>query len=435
MTAEAPPREAEPTAEPQPQAETAKPQRRMPVPRRALATARAGLRPLVRSTRSQVRRTPLTRLGWTVLVGGLLLWLAGWILGWLELATMAALCLVLLVLSIPFTLGRTAVTSRLELNSARVVVGEPAAAELVVRSVGQRRQLPFDLALPVGETTALFAIPSLAADAEHQELLIIPTERRGVIEVGPASAVRGDPIGLLRRAVPAGERQVLYVHPRTVRLGNLGHGLIKDLEGSESNVLSNSDIAFHALREYVPGDDQRHIHWKATARASQLMVRQFIDTRRSHMTIVLSGDPRDYASDDEFETAVSVAASIGVQALRDQQRLRVVYAGKQLPTAAPQRLLDALSAVDVVVSGGSIAANQQVMSTDTVADSLKVLVAGSLLAPQRMRADARRLSATGDVLCVRATPEQESGFSFIGGVPTLSVGDIGDLRRLLKAAS
>lgn len=407
----------------------------MPVPRRALSTARTGLRPLVRSTRAQVRRTPLTRLGWTVLAGGLLLWLAGWLLGWLELATMAALCLLLLLLSIPFTLGRTAVTSRLVLNSARVVAGEPAAAELVVRSVSQRRQLPFDLALPVGETTALFAIPSLAAGAEHEELLIIPTERRGVIVVGPASAVRGDPIGLLRRAAPAGEQHLLYVHPKTVRLGNLGHGLIKDLEGSDSNVLSNSDIAFHALREYVPGDDQRHIHWKATARASQLMVRQFIDTRRSHMTIVLSGDPRDYASDDEYETAVSVAGSIGLQALRDEQRLRVVHSGRQLPAGGPQRLLDSLSGVELALTGGSIAANQQLLSIDAAGDSLKVLIAGSLLAPQRLRADARRLSVTGEVLCVRVSPEQESGFSVIGGVPTLSVGDIGDLRRLLRAAS
>jgi uncharacterized protein (DUF58 family) len=377
----------------------------------------------------------LTRLGWSVVLASIGLWMTGWLLGWLELTTMAAIGLLLLLLSIPFTLGRTAVASRLELNTTRVVVGEQAAAQLVVRSLSKRRQLPFELALPVGDATALFAIPSLAAEEEHDELLIIPTQRRGVVEVGPASAVRGDPIGLLRRAVPAGERQVLYVHPRTVRLGSLGRGLIKDLEGSESNVLSNSDVAFHALREYVAGDDQRHIHWRSTARASQLMVRQFIDTRRSHMTIVLSGDASDYGSDEEYETAISAVGSVGLQAIRDEQRVRVVHAGRQLPSTAPQRLLDALSGVVLEGRGGALAANQRVLVRDAVGDSLTVFVAGSKLAPQQLRAEARRLASAGEVLCIRVTPGPDSGFSVIGGVPTMSLAKIDDLLRLLRAAS
>ena len=40
-----------------------------------------------------------------------------------------------------------------------------------------------------------------------------------------------------------------------------------DLEGVPSDQLSMSDLAFHALREYVPGDDLRHVHWRSSAKA------------------------------------------------------------------------------------------------------------------------------------------------------------------------
>ena len=75
--------------------------------------------------------------------------------------------------------------------------------------------------------------------------------------------------------------------------------------------LSSADVSFHALRDYVPGDDRRHIHWKTTARTNKLMVRQFEETRRAHLAISLSINTEEYASEDEFELAISAAASIG----------------------------------------------------------------------------------------------------------------------------
>lgn len=398
-------------------------------------SVRARFDTLARRIRRLADRTPLTRLGWLLLGLSVLAWFAGWLLGWIELPTMAALGLLLLVLAVPFTVGRTSVTSQLEMSSLRVVVGEQAAGQLLVQNTSTRRQLPFELDLSVGESSARFAVPSLAAGESHEELLLIPTERRGVIQIGPATAVRGDPLGLLRRGVPAGEQQLLYVHPHTVRLGHLGYGLLRDLEGSESNALSNSDVAFHALREYEPGDDRRHIHWKSSARANQLMVRQFVDTRRSHITILLSADDREYAGDEEYETAVSVVGSIGLQALRDEQRLNVITAGDRLPTLSGQRFLDGLASVERRHKGGGLAANVLLMPEGSRQSSVLVLVTGSRLEPTRLRATAKRLSTSGLVLCVRIDASTESAFSVVGGLPTLSVADLKDLRRLLRAAS
>ena len=87
-------------------------------------------------------------------------------------------------------------------------------------------------------------------------------------------------------------REVL-VRPHLLPIESLGAGLLRDLEGVSTDAVSQSDLAFHALREYVPGDDLRHIHWRSSAKVmassgeSSLLVRQYLDTRRSHATIVV----------------------------------------------------------------------------------------------------------------------------------------------------
>src|SRR2546430_10644401 len=44
---------------------------------------------------------------------------------------------------------------------------------------------------------------------------------------------------------------------------------------------------FESLREWVPGDDLRHIDWKATARRRKVITRQYEAERRQHVLLVL----------------------------------------------------------------------------------------------------------------------------------------------------
>ena len=68
---------------------------------------------------------------------------------------------------------------------------------------------------------------------------------------------------------------------------------------------------FHSLREYVPGDEPRTIHWRASARSDDLKVRQHSAEGLRRCTVVLdqqvaTGDRHDEA----FERAVVAAASL-----------------------------------------------------------------------------------------------------------------------------
>jgi uncharacterized protein (DUF58 family) len=128
-------------------------------------------------------------------------------------------------------------------------------------------------------------------------------------------------------------------------------GRARHLEGSVSDTAPSGTVTFRALREYVPGDDLRHIHWRSSARLGTLMTRELVDASRPRTTIVLDLRPDVYAGDEEaFELAVDATASIAVAAGRRSFPVRVTStAGPVLETrggrADAGALLDRLALV------------------------------------------------------------------------------------------
>ena len=196
----------------------------------------------------------------------------------------AVALLLLLAHSVPVRrarLRRRSVTRPRTRRRGRGVVGE-----IAIRNNGRRIALPGRLDLPVGEASSSSAFRCCARPHVAQPL-DIPALRRGIMTVGPATTVRSDPIGLLRREHAFEDVHQLYVHPRTTAVPSTSAGLIRDLEGNPTRRLVDADMSFHAIREYTPGDSRRQIHWKSTAKTGQLMVRQYEESRRSRMAIVL----------------------------------------------------------------------------------------------------------------------------------------------------
>lgn len=263
-------------------------------------------------------------LGWAFLVLAAVGWFVATRTHWQEVAVLALACLAALLLALPFLVGRTTVAVDLRLQPERVTAGESVAAGVVVTNKASSRLVPTTLEVPVGTSLHRYRIGALAAGATHEESFTIRTERRGVIDVGPAVTRRGDPLGLFSRDVVWTPVREILVRPPLLPMEELGSGLLRDLEGVSIDAVSQSDLAFHALREYVPGDDLRHIHWRSSAKVmasggdSDLLVRQYLDTRRSHATIVVDDRASSWADAEDFETAMSVAASVAVRAVLDE---------------------------------------------------------------------------------------------------------------------
>lgn len=382
----------------------------------------------------QVLRS-VSPVGWCLLAGGALALIAGHELGWVELTVFGLTGLAVLALAVPFALGQSELEVDLDVRPEAVTAGQRAIAQVTIRPGGDRAARGVSMELPVGTTIAEFPVPVLRRGAEHEEPFVLPTVRRGVISIGPASSVRADPLGVVRRTQAWTTTVELVVHPKTVRLAQTGQGFVRDLEGIASNERTNADISFHTLRAYEPGDDPRHIHWLSTARTGNLMVRQFVDTRRSHLGLGVDTDPSSYASADDLELAISVAASLGCRVLADEQEVTCVIGKDRVLSDTRRRFLDSLAKVDVDDRSAGIGEVVAAMQRASSGLSLAAVITGGMTRIDDLRRAAIRFPAGIPILVIRVDQNAPTTFRPIGNQLLLSIRDLDELAHLLWAAT
>lgn len=368
--------------------------------------------------------------------------------GWVEAWFVAVASVVLLIACIPFLLGKHAYDVTLQFERDRVVAGQDISADLTVRNMAGRLALPALLDIPVGEGLIEAHLPLLRADAEHSEHLTIAAPRRGIIQVGPMTIGRGDPLGVLQRDHTWPDVQLIYVHPVTTAIPSTSAGVLRDLEGVVSSTVVNSDLAFHAIRDYVAGDSRRHIHWRSTAKTGHLMVRQYEETRRSSIVIAIDLDEEEYASADEFEMAVSAAASLSLRAVRDGRDVVVAVSGeiprhardtvhslRTLPTLSPTSLLDGMSGIESSLDVMPIELVASMAAQESAQVSLAYIVTGSQVSVARLRRAALGFSADVDVVAVRADMGAEPTVRTARELAVLTIGMVHDLGHLVLRRS
>ena len=353
---------------------------------------------------------------------------------WLEAWFIALALATLMVLAALQALGRATYRVRLSLVSTRVVVGDPALGSLYLSPPSQRATRPATVEMPVGQGMAVFDIPRLSPGAEHQEVFTVPTRHRGVITVGPVRSIRGDALGLVRRSQNWTEPVDLFIHPRTVNLDSTAIGFIRDIEGAVTQDLSSSDVSFHALREYTPGDDRRNVHWKTTARTGRLMVRQFEETRRAHLLVIHDLDPQAWDEEEDFETSVSASASLLLAAVRDSREISLVtQAGRPyLPTGA--RVLDTFTTLNPVEGAGDLVGlTRQAVSTVPQA-SVTVLVTGARTSASALHRAHAELPASTRCLALRINAREHLASQRVAGLPVVTLPDLEHLAPAMRKA-
>lgn len=374
-------------------------------------------------------------LGWAVAALAAFAWLAASLLGWIEFSYLASVLLLVLAAGVLFTLGRVRLAVTLDVEPRRVVEGESAAAQLSVTNLAAAGILPLGLEYTVGLAVARYTLPLLGPRATHQEMALIPTSHRGVVVLGPVTTQRGDPFGLMRRQVQWTDPIEVFVHPRTVPLEPLGSGLLRDLEGRTTNDISMSDLAFHTLREYAPGDDRRYIHWRSSAKASStsgagtFLVRQFQDTRRSHIAVVVDVDPDSYASPEEFELAVSAGASVAVRAITDEMDLTIVCGQHAAVQPPPAAALDTFARAEL--DGWTLARATGRLNRLAPDASIVVLVTGSRTSFTEFQRARSYLAPEVNSVALRAELDAPMGLRQSGRTPVLTIGRLADTPRVL----
>lgn len=277
----------------------------------------------------------------------------------------------------------------------RLVAGEPLPTALTVTNLGSVPRSNLVLADQTENRTRgqrrgrTVLVPALSGEATLAIGASDQTARRGQAVLGPVKLLSGDPLGFfeVERPVADSEATVL-VHPRVWSLEGVlplgGRGTDDGRSGQ-----APSGLELHSVRQYQPGDDLRHVHWKASARRSHLLVRTYERPVAHDSTLFLDLDARAEVG-GSLDLGISLAASLAARlsALGHQARLVAHEDGLRewvLPPRSrlPLRLLDELAQLRGagLVSIGALLAQQ----VDRLAPRATVVVLTAAATPELLK--------------------------------------------------
>lgn len=261
-------------------------------------------------------RVSPTGTGYAVLLTSSVLVALSWMLGYMELAILGGSGITAFIAAAILVAGAPPLEIRRSIVPDHVMQDEMVLASLSLHNLSRRPSAAVRALDPVGKLGPVpLSLPRIPRGQSRVVDYGLPTKRRGVFDVGPLETNRRDVLGLIRGRRELGGKAVLVVQPRPLPLVGLlkGRSIGLDMAASQGDI--QADASFHALREYEPGDDLRRIHWPATARSGDLIVREHLKTAQPHLTLMLDNRSSVYGSrasegSDAFEEAVVTAASL-----------------------------------------------------------------------------------------------------------------------------
>jgi uncharacterized protein (DUF58 family) len=271
----------------------------------------------------------VTRRGVGFVVAAVVTFVGAPLLSLPALLYVTGLLLGLLVASLVFVLlGHSRV--RVERSFSPQVVAQGGLARATVRvtnlSVLPCLEADWDERLPAGvtgqHTGTLPALGGSRGDASQASFTYeLQGLHRGRHAVGPLRVDVHDPFGLVRRRHTFGDAETLTVLPRRLDLPPIVPRGAAD-DGATRPAAQNVGVGDDDIiaRAYLPGDALKRIHWKATARRAELMVRQEEQQVTPRAAVVVDTEPasqgtaRDRHDSWEYSPAlewtVTAAASI-----------------------------------------------------------------------------------------------------------------------------
>lgn len=117
------------------------------------------------------------------------------------------------------------------------------------------------------------AQPANLAGAPSAVVLAVPAPRRGRLALGPVKVETSHPLGLFRAWAYVDLGQECLVFPAPGRSLPPAAGVGEEGRGTDGPRGGRDD--FTGLRAYVPGDPPAAVHWRASARGTGLVVKEF----------------------------------------------------------------------------------------------------------------------------------------------------------------
>lgn len=142
---------------------------------------------------------------------------------------------------------------------------------------------------------------------------VVAPRTRGLFEIGPTVVVAHEPLGLAFKSVALESPWSLETipHPSAVPLGHPGR-LWNLIVGQAALSSRGAGTEFHALREYQPGDEPRHIAWLRSAQ-STIYSREYDRENQQDLLVAIDLGPSmsmGPSGDDALEKAIHAASYV-----------------------------------------------------------------------------------------------------------------------------
>ena len=136
-----------------------------------------------------------------------------------------------------------------------------------------------------------------------------------------------------------------FLHPEAIRrISRLDlrarHIVEGFLSGMHRSPYFGHSVEFRQHREYVPGDDLRHVDWKVWARQDRLTVKQFEEDTNLRCTLMVDlSRSMEYGAGpmNKFEIASTIAASLAWLILHQHDAVGCVTFDEQIRSTVPTR--------------------------------------------------------------------------------------------------
>ena len=189
--------------------------------------------------------------------------------------------------------------AQLDRFAVRLSLGYPDEASELQLLRDRKRTDPLDAVRPIltceeirriqEEVRAIELENSLA---EYMMTLIRATREAPEIRLGASPRAlmeTGFPFQIFKLSCASGSRQKIICHPEWIPLRSLR--LPEGNAGSSESVSSAASVGgsmdFYGCREYRTGDDPRKIHWVASAKHAQFVVKEFQEEKLSRAALIL----------------------------------------------------------------------------------------------------------------------------------------------------
>lgn len=273
--------------------------------------------------RRKLRRIRLTGLGLGVIVMTLLILLAA-----INTGTNLLYLMVAVLLAASFV---SATHGPLNLNRLRIDRFAPPEAHadrptpLEIEIKNEKRWLSsYGLAIHemtpalAGQKPSVYFLAVPARRAERRRMMV-RFPRRGLFNLDRIAVVSAFPFGFIDFMVSLTQPAEVLVYPKIVPVEHFLRGSHPE-PGSREVHAKGQGINLYAIREYVPGDSARSIHWRLSAKGTGIKVREFEHEEGKKIRLILDFPLPEHPTGemlDELERAISITASLAKYFLED----------------------------------------------------------------------------------------------------------------------